>query len=50
MSPTGSEGVGSNWTGFLGMAEVKALLNIPAQMEVLAVVPFGYPVQSKTKG
>ncbi|SVB24380.1 uncharacterized protein METZ01_LOCUS177234 [marine metagenome] len=38
-----AEGVGSNWTGWVGMPEVAALIKIPHTMDVLAVVPFGYP-------
>jgi nitroreductase len=40
-----ADGVGSNWVGFLGPAEVKPLLGIPDELEVLAIVPFGYPAQ-----
>ena len=40
-----SEGIGSNWTGFLGLDNVKPLLGIPEHLDVLAVVPFGYPLQ-----
>jgi nitroreductase len=40
-----SEGIGSNWVGFVGMEEVKPLLNIPADLDVLAILPFGYPVE-----
>ena len=36
-------GVGSNWAGFSGLEEVGSLLGVPPEMEVLAVVPFGYP-------
>ena len=36
--------VGSNWVGFGGLEEVKALLKIPAKLDVLASLPFGYPV------
>ena len=36
-----SEGVGSNWVGFQGMTEVKALLSIPEDLDVLAILPFG---------
>jgi nitroreductase len=40
-----AEGVGSNWVGFVGgLEEVKALLKIPAKLDVLATLPFGYPV------
>lgn len=45
-----AEGVGSNWVGFRGMDEVKALLGIPAEMDVLAIVPFGYPAQKVGRG
>ncbi len=38
-----AEGVGSNWVGFGGLDGVKSLLNIPAELDVLAIVPFGYP-------
>jgi len=38
-----AEGVGSNWTGWIGMPDVAALMNIPESKDVLAVVPFGYP-------
>jgi nitroreductase len=41
-----SEGIGSNWVGFLGMNEVKALLAIPDTLDVLAIVPFGYPAKA----
>jgi nitroreductase len=45
-----SEGVGSNWAGFLGMTEVKSLLGIPDELDVLAIVPFGYPAQAIGQG
>ena len=44
------EGVGSNWVGFHGMDEVKALLAIPQELDVLAILPFGYPTQNIGKG
>lgn len=37
------EGVGSNWTGFGGMANVGKEFGLPDAYEVLAVVPLGYP-------
>jgi nitroreductase len=40
------DGVGSNWVGFGGLKEVKALLGIPAELDLLAIVPFGYPVRA----
>jgi nitroreductase len=45
-----SEGLGSNWVGFHGLTEVKALLGIPDELDVLAIVPFGYPVQAYGRG
>lgn len=45
-----SEGVGSNWVGFLGLAEVKSLLSIPEALNVLAILPFGYPAQATGQG
>ena len=40
-----SEGIGSNWVGFQNLEQVKPLLGIPENVEVMAVVPFGYPVK-----
>lgn len=45
-----SEGVGSNWVGFGGLNEVKSLLGIPRSMDVLAILPFGYPARPLGKG
>ncbi len=45
-----AEGVGSNWAGFLGMTEVKSLLGIPDALDVLAILPFGYPAQASSQG
>ncbi len=45
-----SEGVGSNWTGFMGTNEVKPLLGIPEDCDILAIVPFGYPAKPVGKG
>ena len=39
------EGVGSNWVGFGGLEEVNALLGIPNNLDVFAIVPFGYPAE-----
>ena len=43
-----AEGVGSNWTGWVGMPEVAALMKVPDSKDVLAVVPFGYPTHVQT--
>lgn len=45
-----SEGVGSNWVGFLGFSEVNSLLGIPDDLDVLAILPFGYPAQAIGRG
>jgi nitroreductase len=45
-----ADGVGSNWVGFGGLDKVKALLDIPAKLEVLAILPFGYPVRAVGRG
>lgn len=44
------EGIGSNWVGRPGMTEIKPLLGIPEQLNVLAIVPFGYPMQAAGQG
>lgn len=45
-----AEGVGSNWVGFGGLDSVKRLLDIPAALEVLAILPFGYPAAAIGRG
>src|SRR5262247_865790 len=45
-----AEGVGSNWVGFGGLDKAKPLLDIPAHLDVLAIVPFGYPARSVGRG
>jgi len=45
-----SQGVGSNWVGFHGLTEVNPLLGIPPEIEVFAIVPFGYPVKQVGAG
>jgi nitroreductase len=39
-----SRGVASNWVGFHNLDAVKPVLGIPDDVDVLAIVPFGYPV------
>jgi len=36
--------------GFLGMEEVKALLGIPVGLDLLGIIPFGYPTQVRSQG
>jgi nitroreductase len=43
-------GVASNWVGFGGLDNVKALLDIPAKLDVLAILPFGYPTRAIGRG
>jgi nitroreductase len=45
-----ADGVGSNWVGFRGLEEIRTLLAIPEEFEVLGVVPFGYPVEPGGEG
>lgn len=45
-----SEGLGSNWVGFGGLDEARALLALPAELDLLAIVPFGYPVDAVGRG
>jgi nitroreductase len=43
-----SEGVGSNWVGFHGLDAVRPLLGVPDDLDVLAVVPLGYPAEARS--
>jgi nitroreductase len=45
-----AEGVGSNWVGFHGLEAIKPLLDIPAALDLLAIIPFGYPADPGGKG
>jgi nitroreductase len=45
-----ADGVGSNWVGFGGLDGVKPLLNIPDELDVLAILPFGYPAETIGQG
>ena len=45
-----AEGIGSNWVGYLGPDAVKPLLGIPDDVDVLAIVPFGYPEENLGQG
>ena len=46
------QGVGSNWVGFSNRygETIAPLLGLPAAYDILAVVPFGYPVLELGKG
>ena len=43
-------GVGSNWVGFSELDPVRTLLGIPATLDVLAILPFGYPADAIGQG
>jgi nitroreductase len=43
-------GVGSNWSGWVGMNAVREVLGIPDRYDVLAVLPFGYPANPVGRG
>jgi len=45
-----AEGVGSNWVGFGGIDRAKSLLGIPAELDVLAILSFGYPTRAVGRG
>ncbi len=45
-----ADGVGSNWVGFGGLEKVKDLLDVPAGLEVLAILPFGHPARPVGRG
>jgi len=44
-------GVGSNWVGFIGgLTAVNEIMKIPSALDVLAILPFGYPTRKLGKG
>lgn len=43
-------GVGSNWTGFAGMDQVRSILDIPEDYDAIALLPFGYPAEERRAG
>jgi nitroreductase len=46
-----ADGVVSNWVGFVGqLTAVNAILGIPSTLDVLAIVPFGYPTRRLGQG
>lgn len=45
-----AEGVGSNWVGFKGLEATQSLLDIPDELDVLAILPFGYPLHEVGQG
>jgi nitroreductase len=45
-----ADGVGSNWVGFGSLESTRALLGIPDSLDVLAILPFGYPARAVGRG
>jgi nitroreductase len=46
-----ADGVASNWVGFVGgLSGVNPILGLPDTLDVLAIVPFGYPTRRLGKG
>jgi nitroreductase len=45
-----SQGIASNWVGFDNLPNINPLLGIPQEISILAILPFGYPVDTIGKG
>jgi nitroreductase len=45
-----ADGVGSNWVGFGGLDQARTVLDVPASLDVLAILPFGYPARAGGRG
>lgn len=45
-----AQGIGSNWVGFANLQNINPLLGIPQEIELLAIIPFGYPLETLGKG
>src|SRR3989442_14053897 len=45
-----ADGVGANWVGFGGLEKIRAFLDIPAGLDVLAILPLGYPARTLEGG
>ena len=45
-----AEGIGTNWVGFQNLKQINPALGIPAEIEILAILAFGYPVAALGKG
>ncbi len=44
------DGIGSNWVGWYGLEDVASLLGVPDGLQVLCIIPFGYPAQTGGRG
>jgi nitroreductase len=45
-----ADGVGGNWVGFGGLDDAKPLLGIPEELDLLAILPLGYPAVAVGRG
>jgi nitroreductase len=45
-----AQGIGSNWVGFNNLKQINPVLGIPEEIEILAIVPFGYPATAIGRG
>jgi nitroreductase len=45
-----AQGIDSNWTGLDNLKQINPVLGIPEEIEILAIIPFGYPVAVLGKG
>src|SRR2546422_715403 len=45
-----AQGIGSNWVGFDNLKHINPVLGIPEEIEILSILPFGYPVEAIGKG
>ncbi len=45
-----AQGISSNWVGFNNLSHINPVLGIPAEIQILAILPFGYPVATIGKG
>ena len=45
-----ADGVGGNWVGFRGLDDAKPMLGIPEELDLLAILPLGYPATAVGRG
>ena len=45
-----SDGVGGNWVGFRGLEDAKPVLGLPEELDLLAILPLGYPATPVGRG
>lgn len=44
------DGLGSNWVGFFNLEATRPLFGVPDDVDVFAILPFGYPAQDVGQG